>query len=571
MELGPYLALPLCLLCSCVGPQKVTARSPEKQVVTFAITNDVGFGNEVCVVGNHPDLGNDDPVLAPKLHWSVGNVWRGQVAIQAGTVLQYHFIKRSGGSSTWCLATNVTALSPTHSLNIPAQPPAPYAGKTILYHSSWTNAFILYKSGTNWINAPMTQIGSGRTAGEFLYRVSGIGEAGEPLEFVPNNIAQYDNAPYPGYGLSDYYTELDAIFLQDKHIFNYRPPTNVSAPRIIITNIASTISGIPGRNIRIYLPRGYDQNMWKRYPVLYFHDGQNVFDPGGPFGSWSADASATREISQGRMRESILVGVDNSANRIQEYLPPGDSYSGSAGWGDRYAAFLKTNVQPFVNANFRTLTNRNDTLAVGSSMGGLISAWLGWDTQYNTLFGRIGVMSSAFWVAPNFLAQISSGTNRELTIYHDWGTEEGSSTWGLNWNAYNYWLADNYALNRELSCVIGCGHAHNEAAWAARLPGAYHFLLNLRDEPNRLALELYPPHLRLSSLDLHAGNALLEFPTLKGAAYDLLRADNASSPVWQVTTSTSPETAAWSVRRLESEFPPGDDAQYWQLRQQPLP
>ncbi len=571
MKIGHCLALVVCLLSGCVGPQHASARSPEKQTVLFAITNDVGFGNEVCVVGNHLDLGDNDIALAPKLHWSAGNIWRGQIAIQAGTALQYRYIKRSGSSSAWCLATNTVALSPTNSLNTAAQPPAPYAGKTILYHSAWTNAFILYQSGTNWINAPMTQIGPGRVPGEFLYRVSGIGEEGEPLEFVPNNIAQYDNAPYPGYGLNDYYTELDVIFLQDKHIFNYRPSTNVSAPRIIVTNIASTVSGIPSRNIRIYLPRGYDQNTWKHYPVLYFHDGQNVFDPGGPFGSWSADASATREMSQGRMRESILVGVDNTANRIQEYLPPGDSYSGSPGWGDRYAAFLKANVQPFVNANFRTLTNRNDTLTVGSSMGGLISAWLGWDTNYNAVFGRVGVMSSAFWIATNFSAQISSGAKRDLTIYHDWGTAEGASAWGPNWDVYNYWLADNYVLNRELLCIIGCGQAHNEAAWAARLPGAYHFLLNLRDEPNRLALELYPPRLRLTSLNPAGDSASLEFPTLKGAAYDLLRADNLSSPVWQVITNTPPETAAWSVRNLEGAFPPGNNAQFWQLRQQPLP
>jgi predicted alpha/beta superfamily hydrolase len=571
MKTSFCLVLSLGLLCGCVGPQKVAARSPEKQTVIFSITNDVGFGNEVCVSGNHPDLGNDDPARAPKLHWSPGNIWRGQIAIQAGTALQYRFIKRSGSSSAWCLATNTMDLSPGNALTTAAQPPAPYTGKTILYHSSWTNAFILYQSGTNWINAPMTQIGPGRTPGEFLHRISGLGEEGEPLEFVPNNISQYDNSPYPGYGLNDYSTGLDVIFLQDKHIFNYRPPTNVSAPRIIVTNTASTIAGIPGRNLRIYLPRGYDQNTWKRYPVLYFHDGQNVFDPGGPFGSWSADASATRETSQGRMRESILVGVDNTANRIQEYLPPGDSYSGSAGWGDRYAAFLATNVQPFVNGNFRTLTNRDDTLTVGSSMGGLISAWLGWDTNYNTIFGRVGVMSSAFWVAPNFSARIGSGAKRGLTIYHDWGTAEDSSAWGPNWDVYNYWIADNYALNRELLCVIGCGHAHNEAAWAARLPGAYHYLLNLRDEPNRLALELYPSQLRVASLNPQTGSALLEFSTLKGASFDLLHADNLTSPVWQMTTSSPPETAAWSVRNLEGSFSPDDGAQYWQLRQQPLP
>src|SRR5207244_931246 len=138
--------------------------------------------------------------LARKLHWTVGNVWTGQVAVQSGTALQYRFLKRNGGSTVFCQSTNSTNLSPTFSLTTSNQPPAPYPGKTILYHSTWTNAFILYQSGTNWISAPMTNIGPGRVPGEFLYRVDGIGEAGEPIEFVPHNSAnQYDNAPYPGY------------------------------------------------------------------------------------------------------------------------------------------------------------------------------------------------------------------------------------------------------------------------------------------------------------------------------------------------------------------------------------
>ena len=572
MKLRLHRALALCLLCSWAVQREAAARSPEKQTLAFSITNDVGFGNEVFVSGNHADLGGNDPALARKLHWTAGNVWTGQVAVQSGTALQYRLLKRSGGSAVFCQSTNSTNLSATLSLSTTNQPPAPYPGKTILYHSMWTNAFILYQSGTNWISAPMSNIGPGRVPGEFLYRVEGIGEAGEPVEFVPYNSAnQYDNAPYPGYGANDYFTPLDVIFLQDKHIFNYRPPTNLSAPRIVVTNIASTVSGIPARNIRVYLPRGYDQNTWKRYPVLYFHDGQNVFDPGGPFGSWSADATATREMSQGRMRESILVGVDNNANRIQEYLPPGDSYSGSPGWGDRYANYLVNNVRPYVNGQYRTLTNRDNTLTVGSSMGGLISAWLGWDTNYTAYFGKLGVMSSAFWIAPNFVTQIDTGARRDLRIYFDWGSAESDADmWTPSWNVYNLWLTDDYTINRDLLTVIGCGQAHNEAAWASRLPGAFHFLLDPGDEANRLALELFPPRLRVTSVDAEAGRIGLEHESQKGAAYQLERAQVLPATNWLAVTNYPPEPLAWGVRSLESGLPGGEGTSFWRLRMLPL-
>src|SRR5262249_38148191 len=157
----------------------------------------------------------------------------------------------------------------------------------------------------------------------------------------------------------------------------------------------------------------------------------------GPFGSWSADATATREMSQGRMRECILVGVDNNANRIPEYTPPEDG-----GLGASYAAYLVTNVRAFINAQDRTLTNRNDTLVAGSYMGGLSSAWLGWNPNYTGVFGRIGVMSSAFWIATNFSGSMLAGPKRDLRIYMDWGTAEGSSAWSPNWAVYNEWVAN---------------------------------------------------------------------------------------------------------------------------------
>src|SRR5438552_18416808 len=84
------------------------ASSPHKEVITFSLTNNVGFGNSVFVVGNHPDLGNGDVTHAIKLRYTSGNVWTGQIAVQAGTQLQCRYRKRSTAQGSWCDPANGT-------------------------------------------------------------------------------------------------------------------------------------------------------------------------------------------------------------------------------------------------------------------------------------------------------------------------------------------------------------------------------------------------------------------------------------------------------------------------------
>ena len=462
------------------------AASPYKEPVTFTYTGDVGLGKSVFVVGNHPDVGNGDVTQAIKLRYSAGNVWTGDVAVQAGTELQYKFIRRSTSPSQWFNSGNGTAaqdqLTGVISRTIPAQPDAPYRGKTIYYLTGWNTTTIIYSSnGGSFTSAAMAKVGPGRTPGEFLYKVSGIGEAGGSLQFVlTDGNNNYDKPP----GGGDYLTELDAFQLQDGNIFSYQPPATVSAPRIEVQPVNSTASGIPARNVRVYLPRGYTQNTSRRYPVLYLHDGQNVFDPGGPFGSWSADATATREIAQGRMREAILVAIDNNANRIAEYMPPTDSYQGTQGRGAAYASFVINNVRPFIDANYRTLNDPKNTLVLGSSLGGLISLYFA--REFST-FGKIGVLSPAFWIAPNYIGQVTAGAKKPLRVYLDFGTAEPADDWDNALSMYDVHLRQGHAAKGDVTFVAGRDQAHNEGAWKARLTGTLHYLLPAREEPNELA------------------------------------------------------------------------------------
>lgn len=542
------------------------AASPQREPLAFSRTWDVGLGRSVYVVGSHADLGEWDPARAVRLGWTPGNLWTGTVAIQSGTLLEYKFIARDNHPTNACEPANVEWSAGSNLVvQIPPAALAPYAGKTVYYHSGWTNAALIYRHGTNWFDAAMQAVGPGRTTNEFRYRLSGIGAAGEPLEFIPHGWLGgnefFDHAPYGGYGNSNYFTSLDVCFVQDGHVFNYTPPPAVSASRIVVTNVASSWApAIPGRDIRIYLPRGYDDNPGKRYPVLYLHDGQNVFFPGGAFGSWLADRTADREISQGRLRECILVGIDNTANRLAEYCPPGDSVLGNAGIADAYANFIIHNVRPTVDTHFRTLTAPRDTLVMGSSMGGLVSAYMGWETNG---FGAIGVMSPSFWTASNFVARIAAGAKRDLRIYMDFGTQESASpeAWHATWQVYAHWLADNYAPNADLHMVTGCGQAHNEAAWAARLPAALHYLLGARDEPNPLALAEHPP--QLAALSVTGGVVEVSFPALLKHTYRLERAPTLHPAAWTpvaLTTGILP----WSAASL-ADAPSATNAAFYRI------
>jgi predicted alpha/beta superfamily hydrolase len=544
----------LCVLSLFVS--SLQASSPHREPITFSFTADVGFGNSVFVVGNHPDLGAGDVTRALKLRYTAGNIWTGQIAVQAGTQLQYQYLKRSTAQGVWCDSSNATFLSGILTQTIPAQPAAPYFGKTISYFSVWSSPNCFYRNGANFVTAPMTRIGSGRVGAESLFKISGIGQAGETIEFVFNDgNNHWDNPP----GGGNYLTNLDDFEVEDGNVFSYQPPATFSAPRILTHFVDSTAPNIPGRTVRIYLPRGYDQNLTRRYPVVYLHDGQNVFDPGGPFGSWSADATATREMGQGRMREAILVGIDNDSARIPEYQPPNDSYQGTQGRADAYANFVINNVRPYLDNNFRTLNDARNTMTIGSSLGGLVCLYLG--REFST-FGKIAVMSPALWISPNYVAQVGATGKKPLRVHLDMGTAEGQSDFDNCLAMYDTHLAQGYICNDDVEFVAGCGQQHNEAAWSVRLPGVLDYLLPAREDPAELAQRDYPPRFVVSAVNLPAGSASFDYTGLYGFTYSLERSLNLTS--WSTISTTTSETYPWANRTLMDNSVPSTPA-FWRL------
>ncbi len=534
------------------------AGSPLRTPVHFAITNDAGLGYEWFVVGSHPDVGAWNPAKAIKLVWSTNNVWWGNIGVQAGTALQYKFVKRATAAGQICDETSEDWWPKVDNLTVqvPSETYQPFSGKTVEFYSDMTNVSLVYSVLSNadfnaaisWTNAVMTRMGPGLRAGEWHHVVEGVGVEGEWIRFTFNGLRNGADTWEGAWDGVDYWSPLDSMIVRDRQVFNYLPPSNgVSTSRVVSTNVGSSFAGVEGRTVRIYLPRGYNENTNRRYPVVYMSDGENVFVPGGTFGCWDADTTADAEMKGGRMREAILVGVPSSANRQVEYLPHMDSDPDGGGQGraDIYANYLIHNVRPTVDAHYRTQNDRANTACIGSSSGGLLSMYLG---TWTNVFGLVGAMSGVYSTefCPNYMTWLESARLHDARVWMDVGNVgdeldiDGISLYDDNYNLYWYLTSFGYVPNADLRFMIGCGHDHNEAAWAARLPYVYRFLLDVREEPNPLLPQ------EISSTGTIGQ---ISFPTYAGTAYSMERS-GALTNGWSATTNWPRETKPWAERTV---------------------
>lgn len=150
------------------------------------------------------------------------------------------------------------------------------------------------------------------------------------------------------------------------------------------------------RRIWVYLPEGYEKNK-KRYPVMYMHDGQNIFDEyTAGFGEWGVDECLDSLIKAGK-QACIVVGIDNGPKRLNEYNPFAFRDFGE-GEGDGYLDFIAQTLKPFIDKKYRTLPSKENTIIAGSSMGGLISYYA--MIKQPQVFGKAGIFSPSFWTAP---------------------------------------------------------------------------------------------------------------------------------------------------------------------------
>ncbi len=248
-------------------------------------------------------------------------------------------------------------------------------------------------------------------------------------------------------------------------------------------SFSSTILGNT-RPVWVYLPPTYVENARARFPVVYMHDGANLFDPATAFGGnpWYAQNAMDAAAENGSTREAIIVGPEATNDRIGEYTPTMDTTYPGSGKGLQYVRMLVEELKPKVDAELRTLPEREHTAILGSSLGGLISAYAG--TTKATTFGLVGAMSPSTWWDNKVLLTLVAATPlspRPLRAYVDSGDSGNSSDDKTNTaQLAQAYRTLGYSEPTTLKYVVQQGATHSETYWAQRLPAALEFLLGPR-------------------------------------------------------------------------------------------
>jgi enterochelin esterase-like enzyme len=271
-----------------------------------------------------------------------------------------------------------------------------------------------------------------------------------------------------------------------------------------------TSAHVQPRNVTIWLPPGYDTSH-RRYPVIYMHDGQNIFVPGRAYGGeeWGVDEAMSRMIAARRTRGAIIVGVWNTSLRGREYLPANVvaalpeaerarvlASHGGHSLADAYLRFLVSELKPRIDREFRTLAGARHTSIIGSSMGGLISLYaLG---EYPRVFGqaaavsihwplgdpRQGLGADPLVVANAFRVWLASSNPdaRRNRLYVDIG-DQTLDAYYPPYQAAMVPVFEEHGWRNGSRFALRTypGTSHNEAAWRARVETPLAFLLGLRN------------------------------------------------------------------------------------------
>jgi predicted alpha/beta superfamily hydrolase len=235
------------------------------------------------------------------------------------------------------------------------------------------------------------------------------------------------------------------------------------------------------RDIIVYLPPDYNSARSRRYPVLYLHDGQNLFDSATAFNNneWGVDEVTEELIVKGEIEPLIVVGIYNTGTkRMSEYTHVAD-YRGRGGLARAYGRMIASDLKPFIDREYRTLANSVNTGLGGSSLGGLVTMYLG--LRYPEVFGKLLVMSpSVWWANRDILKKVHRTKHKTMQkIWLDVGTCEGAHPQSCLQNVEDLrdaLILKGWRLGLDLQFVEDPGAGHNEKAWGSRIGEALKFL-----------------------------------------------------------------------------------------------
>lgn len=225
------------------------------------------------------------------------------------------------------------------------------------------------------------------------------------------------------------------------------------------------------KKIWIYLPKNYNFTQ-KKYPVIYMHDAQNLFDATTSFvGEWNIDEKLDSLNAQ-----VIIVGIEHGNEKRMEELTPYKNAKYGGGNADTYLDFIVKTLKPEIDKKYRTKTNSRNTGIMGSSLGGLVSYYA--ILIYPEIFGRAGIFSPSFWFNRAEITELTKATPKIKTkIYFLCGDSEGDADMITDLNAI-----DDLVSEKRCECMkltkkkIVKGGKHNEKLWRDGFVGAYDWL-----------------------------------------------------------------------------------------------
>jgi predicted alpha/beta superfamily hydrolase len=226
------------------------------------------------------------------------------------------------------------------------------------------------------------------------------------------------------------------------------------------------------KKIWLYLPRSYGHSK-SSYPVFYMHDAQNLFDTATSYaGEWKID----EYLDSITDNEIIVVGIEHgNENRIDELTPFNNNNYGG-GRAIDYLRFIVDTLKPFIDTNYRTLRNAENTVIFGSSLGGLVSLYA--LVKHPEVFGKAGVFSPSLWFSDRIYDFVGSSTiDPKSELFMLSGTDESETTVTHQNKMADLLRQKGMGHDRMVNRIIEGGQ-HNEAFWSKYFPEAHQWLMS---------------------------------------------------------------------------------------------
>ncbi len=240
---------------------------------------------------------------------------------------------------------------------------------------------------------------------------------------------------------------------------------STASPQVRLVDTAFTMTPLNrSRRVWIYFPKDYISSE-KSFPVLYMHDGQNLFDDSSSYaGEWGID-----ETLDSLRTSCIVIGIDNGGTRRMNEYNPNDNKQVGNGEGREYLEFIVKKLKPYVDKRYRTLSDKANTHIAGSSMGGLISFYAG--IYYPEIFGSIGVFSPSFWIVPDLKQQLTAlpkanAFKKQRYYFYAGGYEGDSLAMSIKWAS----KLVKEQMGATTAMVIKAEGRHNEVSWGRQFP-----------------------------------------------------------------------------------------------------